>query len=177
MKMQKLDSLEGLFISQLKDMYNAEHQIARTLPKMADAASSPRLRDAFLEHLDQTHWQLEQLEKVFDQLGLQPKGKKCEAMAGIIEEGSEFVDEDGDPDVKDAALICAAQKVEHYEMATYGCLCTWADLLGHQRVADILADVLDQEKETDMMLTDLAIHLINPQAVEVEVFEEEEIYG
>ncbi len=172
MKMKMLDSLEGLFINGLKDVYNAEHQVIKALPKLSKEANSEELRDAFEEHLDQSHWQVEQLEEIFDMLGLQAKGKKCEAMQGIIEEGQDIIDEDGDPDVKDAALIGAAQKVEHYEMAAYGTLRTWALMLGHEQVAEILEDILEQEKETDLMLTQIAETIINPQAIEVE---EEEI--
>jgi ferritin-like metal-binding protein YciE len=177
MKMQKLDSLEGLFIHQLKDIYNAEHQIAKVLPRMADVANSERLRDIILEHLDQTHWQIEQLDRVFDHLGLTPRGIRCEAMTGIIEEGREFIEDSGDAGVKDAALIAIAQKIKHYEMATYGCLCTWATLLGHERVSDVLEDILDQEKETDLILTEIAVNIINRRAVEVGDIEEEVMYG
>ncbi|HEY3293856.1 MAG TPA: ferritin-like domain-containing protein [bacterium] len=168
MKMQMLDSLEGLFINELKDVYNAEHQVMKALPKLCNAAASPELKDAFLEHLDQTRMQIERLEEVFDMLNLATKGKKCEAMQGIIEEGQEIIDEDGDDAVKDAALIAAAQKVEHYEIATYGCLRTWAVLLGHEQVAEILEDILEEEKQTDLFLTEIAENIINEQAVDVE---------
>jgi len=176
MKMQTLDSLEGLFINQLKDIYSAEHQLVKVLPGIADDANSKRLQGVIAEHLDQTHWQIEQLNWVFDHLGITPRGKRCEAMAGIIEEGRDILEDEGDPGVKDAAIVAITQKVKHYEMATYGCLCTWATLLGHERVARVLEEILDQEKETDLILTDIAVNIINRRAVEVEGVEET-IYG
>src|SRR5690606_8969412 len=116
----KLESLQNLFVEELRDLYNAENQLIKALPKMAKAASHPDLQKAFEAHLEETKGQVERLEPIFGALELNPKGKKCKAMEGLIEEGSEIIEKEGDPSVKDAALICAAQKVEHYEIAGYG---------------------------------------------------------
>src|SRR6266576_2910498 len=150
-----MKDLRELFFEQLADVYDAEKQLLKALPKMAGNASSSELESAFREHLDQTETQIERLEEVFEILGKQPKGKKCEAMAGLIAEAKEMMEE-SEANVKDAALIAAAQKVEHYEIASYGCLRTWADLLEMDQASTLLQETLDEEKETDEKLTDLA---------------------
>jgi ferritin-like metal-binding protein YciE len=161
----KMQNLNDLFVNELRDLYHAEHQIVKALPKMAKKASQPELRQAFQEHLEQTQGHLERLEQCFEQLGLKAKGKKCVAMEGIIDEGKEIMGEDLEPDVMDAALIAAAQKVEHYEMCGYGSCRTWAQELGHDQCADLLQQTLDEEKETDQRLTDIAESMVNREAV------------
>lgn len=160
----KMRSLEDLFVEELRDIYYAENKIVKALPKMTKSASNPELRAAFEEHRGQTEGQIKRLERVFKLLDLKPKGKKCEAMEGLLEEGKELMGEDAEPSVLDAGLIAAAQKVEHYEMASYGCLRTWARTLGHDRVADLLQETLDEEEQTDKLLTEIAEQLANPEA-------------
>src|SRR3954462_8920186 len=140
----QLDSLEELFVSELKDLYGAENQLLKALPKMAKAAKSKPLQNAFNKHLKQTEGHVARLEKVIEQLGVSARGPKCAAMEGLIEEGQEIIDEDANPDVKDAALIAAAQRVEHYEMAGYGCVRTFANLLGYEAAAKLLQETLDE---------------------------------
>jgi len=160
----KLESLRELLVDELKDLYSAENQLVKALPKMAKAAASPELKAAFEEHLEETKGQVDRLVTIFEQLEGSPKGKKCKAMEGLIEEGSEFIDADGEDSVKDAALICAAQKVEHYEIASYGCARTFATLLGLDEVADLLQETLDEEGNADKKLTELAETVINVEA-------------
>lgn len=160
----KLESLHDLFVDELKDLYNAENQLVKALPKMAKAASSDELRSAFQEHLEQTKEHVNRLEKVFKELNCNPKGKKCRAMEGLIEEGSERLDGDADGAVKDAALIAAAQRVEHYEIAGYGCVRTYAEQLGRSEAANLLQQTLDEEGATDKKLTQLAEGIINQEA-------------
>jgi len=160
----KLETLEDLLISELRDLYSAENQLIKALPKMAKAASSEELKSAFQEHLEQTREQAARLEKVAKQLDITLRGKKCVAMQGLIEEGKEQMSEDMEPDVMDAALIAAAQKVEHYEMAGYGCARTWARQLGHDEAADLLQTTLDEEGQTDKRLTDIAESHVNEAA-------------
>ncbi len=159
-----LDSLHELLVNELKDLYSAENQLLKALPKMAKAAESEELRAAFEEHLEVTQGQVERLDAVFEQLEASPRGKKCKAMEGLIEEGKEVIDEDGAPPVKDAALIAAAQRVEHYEIAGYGCVRTYARLLGYDEAADLLQQTLDEEAEADEKLTQLAESVINIEA-------------
>src|SRR5262245_38401462 len=140
-----LQSMQDLYIEELKDLYNAETQLVKALPKMAKAASHPKLRSAFEEHLEVTKEQVNRLEKIFEDLEESPKGKKCKAMEGLIKEGSEMVGEDGEDAVRDAGLIAAAQKVEHYEIAGYGCARTFARLLGFEEAATLLQQTLDEE--------------------------------
>jgi ferritin-like metal-binding protein YciE len=128
----QMNSLEDLFVAELKDLYSAEKQLLKALPKMAKAANSKSLQNGFNKHLKQTESHVSRLEKEFDELGASPRGKKCQAMEGLIEEGQEIIDEDADPNVKDAGLIAAAQKVEHYEIAGYGTVRTYANLLNHK---------------------------------------------
>jgi ferritin-like metal-binding protein YciE len=152
----KMNSLEDLFVNELKDLYSAEKQLLKALPKMAKAATSKPLQNGFTKHLKQTEGHVSRLEKVFEELGVSPRGKKCKAMEGLIEEGQEVIDEDADPSVKDAALIAAAQRVEHYEIAGYGCVRTYANLLNHKKAATLLQQTLDEEGDTDKTLTKLA---------------------
>jgi ferritin-like metal-binding protein YciE len=161
----KLDSLQKLYIAELQDLYSAENQILKALPKMAKAASSPDLQAAFQDHLEQTRGQVQRLETIFERLGKSPKGKKCKGMEGLIEEGKEMMEEDADPAVLDAALISAAQRVEHYEMAGYGTVRTYAQMLNQEEDARLLQETLDEEGDTDKRLTELAESLINVEAV------------
>ena len=152
----KLESLRDLFVDELKDLYGAEHQLLKALPKMTKAATAQDLKRAFESHLKETKGQVERLDKVFASLDLSPKGKKCKAMEGLIKEGSELMEEDADPDVMDAALIAAAQRVEHYEMAGYGCVRTFAQVLGETKAATLLQATLDEEGAADKKLTEIA---------------------
>src|SRR5262249_44590673 len=152
---------EDLFVNELRDLYNAENQLVKALPKMAKSASSPELRQGFEEHLEQTRHHVERLEQVFEQLGTKARGKKCQAMEGLIDEGKDLMDEDAEPPVMDAGLIAAAQKVEHYEIAGYGTVRTWAEHLGHHEAAELLQQTLDEEKQTDQKLTRLAEQMVN----------------
>lgn len=162
--MPRLESLQDLLVQELHDIYNAENQITKALPKMAKAATSPELQRAFQEHLQQTEGQIKRLEQAFNLMGEPVKGKRCEGMAGIIEEGKETLEEDAEDSVRDAALIAAAQKVEHYEIASYGCVATYADMLGLDDVAQLLRATLGEEEETDQHLSDLAESVINAEA-------------
>jgi ferritin-like metal-binding protein YciE len=152
----ELETLRELFIDELKDLYSAENQILKALPKMIKAASSRELKNGFETHLRQTKVQVERLDKIFRKLGKSPKGKKCKGMEGVIADGKELMEEDAEPDVMDAGLIGAAQHVEHYEIAGYGCVRTYAELLGEDEFAKLLQTTLDEEKETDEKLTQLA---------------------
>lgn len=160
----KIDTLEDLFIQELKDIYDAEKQIIEALPKMIDAATSPELKHGFEKHLEETKQQFQRLEDVFDMLDMDPEAEHCDGMAGIIKDGEKVVSAEGDPDVKDAALIAAAQKVEHYEIAGYGALRTYARILGHDDAVKILQHTLNQEHETDKQLTEMAERSINVKA-------------
>lgn len=168
-----MDSLKDLYIDELKDLYNAENQLIKALPKMAKKASAPELKGAFEDHLEETRGQVERLEKIFKGLGEKPTGKTCNAMKGLVEEGKEVIDEEGDDSVLDAALIGAAQRVEHYEMAGYGVTRTLAELLGEDEAAELLQETLDEEGEADKKLTQLAMTVVNPQAQNADVDEEE----
>ena len=158
------DTLRELFVEELRDVLSAEKQLLKALPKMAKAAMSPELKRGFEKHLGQTKMQVTRLEQVFESLGETARAKTCKAMQGLIEEGSEIIEKDFDADVKDAALICAAQKVEHYEIASYGTLVTWAKQLGERKAAKLLGQTLDEEKLTDQKLTTLAESAINADA-------------
>lgn len=160
----KLGSLNDLFVDQLKDVYSAERQIIQALPKMAKAASDPQLQQAFQEHLNQTQQQKDRLDQIFQNLGASSGRKKCAGMEGIINEGQELMDNGGAPEVIDAGLIAAAQKVEHYEISAYGTLRTYARMLGNEQVAGMLQQTLDEEAKTDEKLTTLAERGINTQA-------------
>ena len=159
-----LNSFEDLFVEQLQDLYDAEQRLTKALPKMADAAKSASLKAAFQEHLRQTQNQVTRLEQVFQLLGKTAQSKTCEAMKGLVTEGEEVISATGDADVKDAALIAAAQRVEHYEIAGYGTVRTFAQRLGHQQAAQLLQQTLDEEADTDKKLTALAERSINPRA-------------
>jgi ferritin-like metal-binding protein YciE len=159
-----LKTLEDLFTHGLKDIYNAEKQLVKALPKMAKAASCEKLKAGFEEHLTQTEGHVERLETIFRSLDVNGKGVKCAAMEGLVQEGSETIHEDAEPAVHDAALIAAAQKVEHYEIASYGTLLAFANLLGNSEAADLLQQTLQEEKETDQKLTELAESEINAAA-------------
>jgi ferritin-like metal-binding protein YciE len=152
----KLATLHDLFVDELRDLYNAENQLTKALPKMAKAATSQELRATFESHLAETKRQVERLETIFEELEASPKGKRCRAMAGLIEEGSEILNEDAEDAVKDAALIAAAQRVEHYEIAGYGTVRAYAQILGMEEAADLLQETLDEESAADKKLTDLA---------------------
>jgi ferritin-like metal-binding protein YciE len=151
-----LDSLEGLFVNELKDIYNAEKQLVKALPRMAKGAASPELQAAFKKHLKETENQVRRLDQVFREFGQTARGKRCAGMEGLIEEGKEILEEDGEDAVIDAALISAAQRVEHYEIAAYGCLVTYAELLGQQKSVELLKQNLAEEEATDEALTRLA---------------------
>jgi ferritin-like metal-binding protein YciE len=161
----KLDTLKKLYVEELRDVYSAEQQLLKALPKMAKGASSDELKQAFEDHLEQTKGHVERLEEIFETLDEKPTGKTCKAMKGLIEEGSEILKEDGEDSVLDAGIIAAAQKVEHYEMATYGTLRTWADLLNEDEAASLLQETLDEEAQADKTLNELATEVINPEAL------------
>jgi ferritin-like metal-binding protein YciE len=150
------EGLKELYIDELKDLYNAENQLVKALPKMAKAASSEELSQGFEEHLEQTRGHVQRLEKIFQSLGESPKGKKCKGMEGLVAEGAEVMEEDFEDSVMDAALIGAAQRVEHYEIAAYGTVCAFAEELGESEQASLLNETLEEEKETDEKLTKLA---------------------
>jgi ferritin-like metal-binding protein YciE len=149
-------ALKELYVDELKDIYNAENQLLKALPKMAKAASSDELRTGFEEHLEQTRGHVQRLEQIFKELGEKPSGKKCKGMEGLVAEGQEMMDEDFEADLMDAALISAAQRVEHYEIAAYGTVRTYAELLGEESAVTLLEQTLEEEKKTDQKLTDLA---------------------
>lgn len=162
--MVAMNDLQDLLVEQLQDLYNAEGQLVKALPKMAKTATHPELKQAFEAHLQETQGHVSRLEKVFESLGEKVKGKTCHAMKGLVEEGKEAIDEDMEPEVKDAALIAAAQRIEHYEMAGYGTVRTYANMLGKKDVAKELQMILDQEGQADKKLTKLAESVINLEA-------------
>lgn len=161
----KLETLRDLLIEQLQDLYDAENRITKALPKMAKAATSPELKAAFEKHLEETENQVSRLEQAFEALGEKAKKKTCQAIKGLIEEGEETIKEDAEPEVKDTALIAAAQRVEHYEMAGYGSVSAYAKLLGEKSVLKLLQATLAEEKATDKSLSELAESTINLEAV------------
>jgi len=156
-----LNSLDDLFVAQIQDLYDAEQRLTKALPKMAAAASSKQLKSAFESHLRETEQHVVRLEKIFESMGLNPERETCEAMKGLIAEGEEAVDADGEADVKDAALIAAAQRVEHYEIAGYGTVRTLAEHLGRKDVARTLQQTLDEEAACDKKLTQIAESSVN----------------
>lgn len=160
------EGLKELYLDELKDLYSAETQMLKALPKLAKAASSKELRQGFEEHLEQTKGHVQRLEQIFQALGESPKGKKCKGMEGLVDEGAEVIDDDFEGSVKDAALIGAAQRVEHYEIAAYGTVCAFAKELGETEQASLLTETLEEEKKTDEKLTQLAQQM-NPQANEM----------
>jgi len=156
----KLESLQELFVHELQDLYSAENQIIKALPKMVDKASSPELKSALQSHLQETKGQLRRLEQIFDQMpDVDRDDEKCKGMEGIIKEGSDMLSEDADADVLDAGIIAAAQRVEHYEIASYGTVRTYANLLGKQNWAELLQQTLSEEKSADQKLNALAEHI------------------
>ncbi len=160
-----MKSLRELFLHELKDTYDAEHQVVEALPKMADAAASDRLAEAFRSHLGETQGQIDRLKTVFRSIGEEPARKKCVGMAGLVEEGKSVIKEQADSTVKDAALIGAAQRVEHYEMAAYGTLVAQANVLGFDEAAGLLQETLNEEKAADLLMTQIAGQ-VNEQAPE-----------
>ncbi|MGE5444198.1 MAG: ferritin-like domain-containing protein [Ignavibacteriales bacterium] len=176
----KLESLHDLYIKELRDLYDAEKQIIKALPKMIKAATSSELQSALQSHLEQTRGHAERLEQVFEKLGSRARATKCKGIEGIINEGKEMTEEDGDSAVLDAAIISAAQRVEHYEMAGYGCVRTYAQTLGYEDQARLLEQTLEEEKEADEKLTQIAEGIVNPAAMQSrsdEEYEEEEGRG
>ncbi len=170
----KLDSLRTLWIEELRDLYSAETQLVKALPKMAKKATNPELKEAFESHLEETRNHVERLEEIFSRLGKKPTGKTCKAMKGLIEEGSEMMQEDGPESVLDAGIISAAQKVEHYEISGYGTARTFASILGEDEAEDLLQETLDEEGAADEKLTEIAEGVVNEEAEEGE---EEEMAG
>ena len=164
----QMQNLEDLLKEDLKDVLHAENQIVKALPKMIKKTSNPELKDAMSTHLEETKGHVERVEQVMELLGMPVRGKTCKAMQGIIEEGKEVMEEDAEDDVMDAALIGAAQKVEHYEIATYGTLCTYAELLGLRDAKRLLGQNLEEEKRTDAKLTQLAESVINLEAADAD---------
>ncbi len=151
-----LNTLEDAFLDELRDVLSAEKQLVKALPKMAKGATSDQLREALQAHLEETKSHVERLEATFESLGHKPRAKKCEAMAGLLEEGSSLLEEDAESEVLDALIIAAAQKVEHYEIATYGTLCTWAKVLGYKEALKLLKQNMADEESADQKLTMLS---------------------
>jgi ferritin-like metal-binding protein YciE len=160
----KIQSLQDLFVDELRDLYNAENQLVKALPKMAKSANATDLPDAIEEHLEQTKNHVERLEQIFEKLDVSPKGKKCLGMQGLIAEGKEVLNEDMEENVLDAAVIAAAQRVEHYEMAGYGTARTFAKMLGQKEATQLLQETLNEESEANEKLTQLAESHINAEA-------------
>jgi ferritin-like metal-binding protein YciE len=157
-------TLHDAFLDELQDVYDAENQLTKALPKLAKAATTETLADAFRSHLEETENHVKRLEQVFKSLGESVRGRPCDGIAGIIEEGEDMIDEDFDDSTKDACLIAAGQRAEHYEMAVYGTLVAWAEAMGHAEAADLLQQTLDEEKAADEKLTSLATSGINERA-------------
>ncbi len=162
--MAKVSTMEELFIDEIRDLYDAETQLTKALPKMSKAAASEELKDAFDDHLMQTENQVERLRRIFELSGEKPTGRKCQAMTGLIKEGDDFVSDSDETPVRDAGLIAAAQKVEHYEISSYGSARTHAELLGNDEAVRLLSETLREEKEADEKLNQLAKGMINPEA-------------
>jgi ferritin-like metal-binding protein YciE len=164
-----LTTLNDLLQDEIRDLYSAEKQLTKALPKMAKASHNQDLKDGFQQHFEETQGQLERLQQIFELLELAPRAKHCEAMEGLVAEGNEFIeDKEADPAVRDSALIAAAQKVEHYEIAGYGSAKAHAELLGLQEIADLLEQTLEEEKSTDSKLNELAMTTVNSEAAETE---------
>jgi ferritin-like metal-binding protein YciE len=170
----KVKNLRDLLLLELRDIYSAEKQLVKALPKMAKVASNEELQEAFEQHLEQTQVHVERLDQIFEGLDETSRGDKCGAMEGLIEEAQKLVDEEMPPAVLDAALIAAAQRIEHYEIAAYGSARTFAEILDEDEAADLLGETLAEEKETDERLTELAESIVNADAEEDEEEEEEE---
>jgi ferritin-like metal-binding protein YciE len=163
--MANLESLHDLYLSELADLYSAEEQIVKALPKMIEKAQNPELRQALEDHLEETRGHVERLEQVFEMHGENLEKQKCKGMEGVLKEGDELVGKDAPPSVRDAAIISAAQRVEHYEMAAYGTVRTWAEQLGYEKAAAVLQETLDEEMTADEKLTDIAAGAVNLEAV------------
>lgn len=162
--LMKINTFEDLFTEQIQDLYSAEEQVVNALPKMAEAADSPELQRGFQMHLEQTHQQIDRLKNISNELNIPLPGETCKGMAGILDEGKEFLGGEMDPKLRDAGLIVSAQRVEHYEISGYGSARTFASRLGYANVARMLQQTLDEEKETDQKLSALAEQGVNPQA-------------
>ena len=160
-----LNTVQDLLIDELRDIYHAEQQLVKALPKMAKAAKSDQLRHAFEHHLEETNGQVERLQQVFEKLGARARGQRCEAMQGLIEEANEMMDAITTPEVLDVALITAAQKVEHYEIASYGSVSALAEALGEKEVVKLLNQTLDEEKHADQKLNEIAMSDVNKTAL------------
>lgn len=161
-----MNSLKDLYVEQLKDLYSAEGQIIEALPQMARAVSHDELRNGMQMHLEQTRQQQQRLKDLFQELGQSPEGHECKAMRGLIEEGREVLQKGGEPDVLDAAIIAAQQRIEHYEIAGYGTVRTYAETLGDQRAVKTLQQTLDEEGQADKMLTQIAERVVNRDAMQ-----------
>jgi ferritin-like metal-binding protein YciE len=172
--MAETGTLHDAFIDELRDTYDGEKQLTKALTKLAKASSSPQLRQAFESHLEETQGQIERLEQVFESVDEKARGKHCEGIAGIIEEGKAIMEEDFDDATMDACLIAAGQRAEHYEMAAYGTLVAWAQAMGHTEAASLLQQTLDEEKAADKKLSDLAESGINQDAADVAHPDEEQ---
>src|SRR4051794_9029951 len=164
--MAGIDSLDTLLEEELKDIYDAEKQLTKALPKLAKKATAEELKAAFQQHLTQTEQHIERLDQVFEALELPARGKKCDGMKNLIKEGEDMMSEAEDDATRDAVMIAAAQKVEHYEIAAYGTMRTWANVLGHSEVAQLLEETLNEEKETDQNLTQIAESFVNQASAE-----------
>src|SRR3954467_343772 len=167
-------TLHDAFIDELRDTYDAEKQLTKALPKLAKAAANPKLRQAFETHLEETRGQIDRLEQVFESLDERVRGKHCDGIAGIIEEGKSIMEEDFDDTTMDACLIAAGQRAEHYEMAAYGTLIAWGEAMGHSEAADLLQQTLDEEKAADEKLSGLAEGGINQEAADAAHSDEDE---
>jgi len=172
--MSSMESLADLLQDELKDLYDAEKQLTKALPKLAKKATNEQLREAIEQHLQETQGHVERLEQIFEQLGMPAKGKKCEGMQHLIDEGNEMIGDAEEDATRDAVMIAGAQKCEHYEIASYGTLRTWANLLGPTEVASLLEESLEEEKQADQKLTSIAESFVNAQAAEEGGEEEEE---
>src|SRR6478735_6504073 len=172
--MAETGTLHDAFVDELRDLYDAEKQLTKALPKLAKTATSPKLREAFESHLEETRGHVERLEQVFETLDQKARGKHCDGIAGIIEEGKSIMDEDFDETTMDACLIASGQRAEHYEMAAYGTLIAWAEAMGHTEAAKLLQQTLNEEKAADKKLSDLAESGINQSAADAAHPEEEE---
>jgi ferritin-like metal-binding protein YciE len=160
------NELHRLFLDELADIYHAENQLVKALPRFQAAATTQELREAFGQHLEATEQHVKRLEEVFQSIDAPTRAEKCEAMEGLLAEGDKILRDNKESPALDAALIAAAQKVEHYEIATYGCLCTWAEAMGHERATELLQETLDEEKSADSRLTEIAEFAANPKAEE-----------
>jgi len=160
----KLNSLQDLMVDEVRDLYSAEKQLVKALPKVAKAATSPRLKTLLQEHLAETENHVKRLEQAFQNLGLTPRAKKCKAMEGLVEEANDILEEDADPEVLDAAIIASGNRIEHYEIAAYGTVRTYAQIMGNQQLVNLFQQTLDEEGNADKKLTALAESSINLEA-------------